>query len=367
MVEASCNVAVTRAKGRFHALDGLRLLAAMLVAGFHYCFVAGRDGFFAVAIYPEVTRYMYLGVSLFFILSGFVISFSGNNKTVKAFFILRAVRLYPAFWFCMFITFIGANMLFNDPRFIATWRDAIFNTTMFPGFFGARMVDGVYWTLLVEIKFYVLFGLFLIVKKWAKFEWCLLAWMLIYSINQYVIPVAFSHLIAFPESPLFMMGMLLYLMVEEGVNISRIAALALALAFTYSYELSRAYANAINFGIAFEMKYIFPVILCFVGVVWFAAKISVAKWVQKLGDLTYPFYLLHDYLGLILIGVIASFLSPMGTIMLVFLLMMLFAYGVNLYVEAPVQKSIKNFLRTKHWSGISSSGGEDKRLVKVAS
>lgn len=367
MLEASRSDGVMRTNGRYYALDGLRLLAALLVAGFHYCFVAGRDGFSAVAIYPEVTRYMYLGVSLFFMLSGFVISYSGNNKSVKSFLILRGVRLYPAFWFCMIITFIGVYVLFNDPRFIATWKDAIINTTMLPGFFGAHLVDGVYWTLLVEIKFYVLFSLFLVVKKWAKFEWCLLAWMLIYAINQYVIAVPLAQLIAFPESPLFMIGVLLYLLAAEGVNLSRVIALALALTFTYGYELWRASANVINFGITFEMKYIFSVILCFVVVVWLAAKISVPKWVQKLGDLTYPFYLLHDYLGLILIGLLASILNPMGAITLVLLLMLLFAYGVNMYVEAPAQKSIKNFLRTKRWSGISSSGGEDKRLVKVTS
>ena len=348
MVEGSGNAGVNRASGRFYALDGLRFLAVLLVAGFHYCFVAGRDGFSADAIYPEVTRYMYLGVSLFFILSGFVITYSGNNKSVKTFLILRGVRLYPAFWFCMTITFIGAYQLFADPRFSATWQDAILNTTMLPSFFGAHMIDGVYWTLLVEIKFYAFFSLFLAVKKWVKLEWWLLAWMLIYLINQFVISIPLSKLIAFPESPLFMIGILLYMMVSEGISLLRVAALGLALALTYSYELWRATANVTNFGSAFEMKYIFPVILLFCGAVWFAAKISVPKWVRKLGDLTYPFYLLHDYLGLILISLLASILSPMASIVLVFLLMMLFAYGVNLYVEVPAQKSVKNYLSLNH-------------------
>jgi peptidoglycan/LPS O-acetylase OafA/YrhL len=360
MLEATDNVGVPRVIDRFYALDGLRFLAVLLVAAFHYCFVAGRDGFSAVSIYPEVTQYMYLGVSLFFILSGFVIPYSGNNKSFKAFLILRGIRLYPAFWFCMLVTFISATLLFADPRFTATWRDVIFNTTMLPGFFGARMVDGVYWTLLVEIKFYVLFGLFLLVKRWVKFEWWLLAWMLVYAINQYIVPVPLSPLIAFHESPLFMIGILLYMMVSEGIGLTRLIALVAALYLAYGYELSQATANAKNFGSAFEMKYIFPVVLLFCLGVWLAAKISVPKWVRKLGDLTYPFYLLHDYLGLILISLFAIFLSPIGSITLVFILMMLFAYGVNLYVEVPAQKSVKNYFRMTHGRSIASQDGVSK-------
>ena len=340
-------VASPLVNNRFYALDGLRLFAALLVAGFHYCFVAGRDGFSTAYIYPEVTKYMYLGVSLFFMLSGFVITYSGNKKSVKAFLILRGVRLYPAFWFCMLITFVGASILFGDPRLSTTWRDAILNTTMLPSYFGAHMVDGVYWTLLVEIKFYILFSLFMGLKKWVKLEWSLFAWMLIYSINQFVFKVPLAHLIAYPESPLFMIGILLYLLALEGIDIFRMVALVVALVFTFQHEQNRALANALNFGMVFEMKYIFPVIVCFVVAVWFAAKIPVSKWVQRLGDLTYPFYLLHDYLGLILISLIVSVLKPVGSIVFVMTLMLLIAYAVNTYVEHPLQQMMKNYLKRK--------------------
>lgn len=340
---------------RFYALDGLRLIAALMVAGYHYCFVASRDGFSPVIFYPEITKYMYLGVELFFILSGFVICYSAANKTVKSFLILRCVRLYPAFWFCMLITFLGVHLIFGDPRFNATWWDAFLNLTMLPGLFGGRMVDGVYWTLLVEIKFYVLFSLFLITKQWVKLEWSLLVWMLLYGVNHHITSVPFARLVAFPESPLFMIGILIYLVVINGISKFRVMALAIALALTYSYELGHTVSLANNFGLAFDMRYIFSIIVFIVGIVWLAAKVSVANWVQKLGDLTYPFYLLHDYLGLILISVLASIFHPVGAIVLVCLAMLIAAHGVNRYVEVPVQKLIKNYLKKKKWSGMSSS------------
>ncbi len=69
---------------RLRALDGLRLLAALMVAAYHY---GGRDGEIAEAwgaspreIFPTVSPYFSygcLGVQIFFIISGFVICMSG--------------------------------------------------------------------------------------------------------------------------------------------------------------------------------------------------------------------------------------------------------------------------------------------------
>ena len=85
---------------RITTLDLLRLVAALAVVGFHYFFRgAAADGYLNVA-YPSVATvaiYGYLGVNLFFLISGFVIAWSAEGRSWQAFAVARFARLYPGF------------------------------------------------------------------------------------------------------------------------------------------------------------------------------------------------------------------------------------------------------------------------------
>jgi peptidoglycan/LPS O-acetylase OafA/YrhL len=48
-------------------------------------------------------RYGFLGVPIFFIISGYVIAYSAE-RTAAAFAIARVSRIYPTFLFCMTLT-----------------------------------------------------------------------------------------------------------------------------------------------------------------------------------------------------------------------------------------------------------------------
>jgi len=107
---------------RVYELDLLRFMAAFSVVMFHYSFrgAAGKPGntftTFNYAPLAGAARYGYLGVNLFFLISGFVILMSANGSSPRRFFISRFVRLYPAYWVCCSITFLAA-LTQADPRF----------------------------------------------------------------------------------------------------------------------------------------------------------------------------------------------------------------------------------------------------------
>ena len=86
------------------ALDLLRLFAALSVVLFHYAFRgAAADGYTHVHL-PELipfAKYGARGVSLFFVISGFVIAYSAVGRSTQDFAIARITRLYPGFLICM--------------------------------------------------------------------------------------------------------------------------------------------------------------------------------------------------------------------------------------------------------------------------
>jgi len=97
----------------------------------------------------------YLGVELFFLLSGFVLTLPSRHKSIYQFIWARCVRLYPAYWVALSLTLVA--ILLNGERPSALTVAA--NATMLPAFLGIPYIDGVYWSLTEEIIFYLLVGI----------------------------------------------------------------------------------------------------------------------------------------------------------------------------------------------------------------
>ncbi len=142
---------------RFHEIDLLRGLACAAVVAFHYLSRGPRAGWMDNALFPAVdaiARYGYLGVHLFFMISGFVSLLSAQGATPRSFVASRVARLYPALWVAATITALTASMI-GDSRFMVSLPQYLANLSMFPHWFHVPYVDGAYWSLAVELHFYI--------------------------------------------------------------------------------------------------------------------------------------------------------------------------------------------------------------------
>lgn len=136
---------------RLEYVDSIRGIAAISVVIAHFIVpIYGEDNF----IFSHILDVGKIGVVLFFIISGFIIPFSfrRENGGVQAFFISRFFRLYPGYWFSLFL-FIIVSSIFGR-EFPA--HQILANATMIQTAMGVRDIVGVYWTLFIEIVFYVL-------------------------------------------------------------------------------------------------------------------------------------------------------------------------------------------------------------------
>lgn len=140
-------------QNRLLELDALRGIAALAVVIFHYFYryntIYGHENL------PSDWAYFgQLGVELFFMVSGFVIFWTLNRVDKPLdFLVSRFSRLYPAYWLSVIITFFIVA-IFTLPGREVSLTQAILNLLMFHEYLKIPHVDGVYWTLTVELTFY---------------------------------------------------------------------------------------------------------------------------------------------------------------------------------------------------------------------
>lgn len=141
---------------RLESIDGLRGIAAFLVVIGHY--FTAFYGFNKVKLdlltyksYQILFPFSDIGFSLFFIISGFLIFATIEKNSAKKFVVNRFSRLFPTYWLCVVLTTIVIYFLDENRNSIVQFFG---NLTMFQRFLGIKHIDGVYWTLEVELIFY---------------------------------------------------------------------------------------------------------------------------------------------------------------------------------------------------------------------
>lgn len=209
------------------ALDGLRILAALMVCLYHF---AGKDGPVAQSwgqspgqMFPTLSQaavYGCLGVQFFFVISGFVICMSSWGRSLGDFFRSRVARLYPAYWAAIILVTAAACVL---PVVVKPLRsdELLLNLTMLQQPMGADRVLGVCWTLWVELRFYVLFALF-VVRRGVTYRrvvtFCCL-WTFAGVLARVAQTPLTDELVMRDHAPFFIGGLALYLIHRYGSDL----------------------------------------------------------------------------------------------------------------------------------------------------
>ncbi|MCX5920126.1 MAG: acyltransferase [Candidatus Melainabacteria bacterium] len=118
------------------------------------------------------------GVGLFFLISGFVIPISLEKQGTRTFLIQRFFRIYPTYWVGLSITILllVASATFNHKPLLFSMKDVLLNATLsLRDWFVSPRLDGINWTLEIEIAFYVLMAIFSRFFTTQKFKH--LAWL----------------------------------------------------------------------------------------------------------------------------------------------------------------------------------------------
>ncbi len=325
---------------RMLELDALRGIAAMAVVIYHLVYryheIYGHQGL------PVYWSYFgQYGVQLFFMISGFVIYWTLDRvERPIEFVISRFSRLYPVFWASMLITFVVLTLV-QLPERTVTFSTAMQNLMMFHEYFSVDHVDGVYWTLTLELTFYTWVFLLLIGgrKHWATPLLILLV----------VANLGLQHVSTVPRWALlltldgyahfFLFGVALYDWRQQRTRPMAV------LAMLFSVGLCLVGSNVLISAIYIVLMMLFFATLK--GYLPFIGN-SILVW---LGAISYSLYLIHQNVGYAILYRMPDDVPAIVSVIVAIVAVTFLAYGLNRMIEVPsnqrLRKSLKRLLLRK--------------------
>jgi peptidoglycan/LPS O-acetylase OafA/YrhL len=316
-------------------------------------------------------KYGYLGVEFFFIISGFVISNTLENTTgPSTFFKNRFSRLFPAMLFWSGTTFVVVTALDNKNIFPSSHDAANFlpsltfiNPQLWSLAFGHSFdwLSGSYWSLWVEMEFYIIAALIFYSNK-EKFLQRMLMVSLIISLVTYI-PQHFAgpgenyHLpknvlslfntaffvdTLFPISyfiGFFTIGVIFFYLYKGFTRARSLTGVGIVLVFFFQF-----YA-----GVTLQVRIFYIVMTVLFLLMIYRRRYLFfleSRLFSRIGVISYSVYLAHEQIGVLLINKYGGYLgkwSPLSVLLVMLLLIGLSELSYR-FVEQKAGRLIKAML-----------------------
>jgi peptidoglycan/LPS O-acetylase OafA/YrhL len=217
--------------------------------------------------------------------------------------------------------------------------------TMMSGFMGVNSIDGVYWSLFIELRFYSLVCLVLAIGQIHRSEIFMAIWLIV-SIVLAVRPIypLYDWLII-DYSAYFIAGATFFAIWSKGLSIARLGVVTLSLALALRQTIlampnyEKWFQTRINNSIVAAIIITFFILMLAISLKY-TRSFGRRQWLLA-GAITYPLYLLHQNIGFMIFNAlypaVDSHLIFWGTITLA----VGAAFAVHVWVEKPVSLQLR--------------------------
>jgi peptidoglycan/LPS O-acetylase OafA/YrhL len=339
-----------KVKGRLLELDCLRGIAAIFVVIFH--FTLGQPNLYLHSIFKLGCT----GVELFFMISGFVIFLTIEKTTsYKDFLLSRFARLYPAYWVCVSLTSLAIilwSITAKTPITFPNFKDYMANLTMFQYYFQVKNIDGSYWTLIIELLFYLFILIIYLLKKLPQIEIislfivliCLVYGTILKSVSPDIYN-QFGYLPIISYFPLFIAGIVFYKIKFYKINIYR--CLLLMLCFITQIVLFDStgkivFISKIGYVAMISIFFVIFFLYCFNRLQFIVNDV-----LQFTGKISYSLYLIHDFIAVSLLIPIFThsklfhFNFWIAALIITGPIILVAATLINKFIEVPAMRFLK--------------------------
>lgn len=348
------NAATSNAVNRYRSIDGMRGIAALGVVVYH---LSGNLKPELSQLFPEfiniVFSYGYLGVPVFFVISGFVISLSVKDATITAdyagkFILRRSIRLDPTYWASIalaIVLLVFKNQMMGESEVVPSVSDVLAHMFYLQDLLAIEpVISVVYWTLCLEIQLYLFYLLTVwLSQKMAKLlnrDSYMLHALLIIAVGVYSVLLDYK-LLSLSIPGLFISSWHYFLM---GILVSNVVR-----KLPYSSYMLIAwiiFEVVLQLGVFTKAYTIAGSLSCLlIFILWKGDLLDTAltsRGFQYLGKLSYTLYLVHPDIGWKTISVgkliLADYMSPLvgGILFIVGIFSSIaFAHLFHLMFEKP--------------------------------
>ena len=356
-------------------LELIRFGAATLVMLFHLAFstwaIARSDvgritgGAVTFPALAPISWFGWVGVEIFFVLSGIVICLSAQGASASGFARSRIIRLYPAAWVCGTLT-LAVLLLLGQGDLPARYARTML---LFPT---GPWVSVVYWTLAHEMAFYGLIFLLLLIGKFRYLPHLLsalgiasTAFLILLALNQSgSLDATFRTLLILGQHVpatfllsfgcFFALGGFIFLCVRQRCTAWRLAMIALCVGGSLLRIAWRTGRMSETTRIALDPAV--PAAIFAVAVLLMAASLvwhepvrrrfgHHAARLREIGLATYPLYLLHAPLGAAtMLGLRHAGVGQEIALAAAIAAVVTLAFLVSRFIERPIQSGLRRAL-----------------------
>jgi peptidoglycan/LPS O-acetylase OafA/YrhL len=356
-------------KTTFPALTGFRFLSALLVFVFHY------NPFGQNTFIWGICNEMYIGVGMFFVLSGFLITYNYydtiklDGKYFRNYFIRRFARIYPIYFLLTLLYFVYH---FIKRPIEDVVLQLFLNIFLLKGFSEKFFLSGVAqaWSLTTEECFYICAPFIFWLIKFERLFWLQAVAVTLTGVFLVLIFQSFPAIYFFESFHFlfiatffgrcfeFFVGIQMALWIKKR-NLCRnsfhkrltLVGLILIMACLFAMSLIRSrfhidHASSHPVGLVMNNVFLaFSTAVLLAGLVkekTFLSKILSNPFVVVLGKSSYAFYLIHA-------GLLADYITrfTLNSLFLKFILLQIAALGIFFLVEKPLNSLVRNSIRKR--------------------
>lgn len=342
-------------KARIEYLDGLRGVAILLVLGYHaYARWGEIVPYGNMWANMPIFRFGNLGVQLFFIISGFVILMSLEQSSPLKFLIKRWLRLFPAMLICSLFIYFSTDFFSDRPGGEPQLLDFFVGISLLePDLWSlvfeqpTYSLEGSFWSLYVEVKFYVVAALLF---RWVSKEnlvhilfacfltWAVLEWIQNNDIGGFTAYYLVADALSFEYFGWFASGAAFYL----GVKYSHKGWFTTGIFYGVVCALHLHNLWILGTAAALSIVLLFALSLH----IGFIQQLLTLRFFTFFGFISYPLYLLHENMmisTIIALGRLESSMISLLYPILALIPIIMLAYLVTKFGEPRLKSALQRY------------------------